>query len=177
MPVAGPARPTPVAGGPASRWIVHSPLRRARAWRAEVTLGGRVAVWTARRSGVTLMRLDQRIVHLAVHAGSRNPGGGGWTHGDHVGRAERGRLVAAFNGGFKLDYAAGGFLADGRVGKAPQPGLASIVTYRNGLTQIGAWKAGVPARRVPIASVRQNLRLLVDPGRPARTVPSCIHVC
>ena len=143
-------------------------------WNPVATVGGRPAVWIALRSGVTLLRFDQSLTHLALHAGSEEPGGGGWTHGDHIGASEAHRVIAAFNGGFKLNYGSVGFLADGRVAVPLTVGLGSIVTYRNGMTQIGAWHQGVPARGLAIASVLQNLHLLVDHGAASPTVGGCV---
>jgi hypothetical protein len=157
--------------------VVHRPIQLAATWRVAATVGGRVAAWTARRSGVTLMRFDQGVVHLALHAGGHDPGGSGWTYGDRIGVGERGRVVAAFNSGFKFAYGSVGFFADGRAAVPLQAGLASIVTYRDGMTQIGTWAAGVPARGMPIASVRQNLTLLVDHGIAANSVDTCIQAC
>ena len=82
-------------------------------------------------------------------------------------RAERRLLVAAFNGGFKFDTNSGGFESYGRVGAPLSDGLGSIVTYSDGTTDIGAWHDGVPAHGKRVASVRQNLHLLIDGGRPA----------
>jgi hypothetical protein len=161
------ASPTPV---------VAPPARVTGTWTQFATVHGLPAAWIARRSGVTLMRLDQSLVHLALHAGSAEPGGA-WAQGDHIGSHEIHRVLAAFNSGFKLNYKGVGFLAGGRVAVPLGAGLGSVVTYQNGSTQIGAWHAGVPARGVPIASVRQNLRLLVDHGVPARTVHYCIVSC
>jgi hypothetical protein len=160
----------------AARPIV-TPLNQATSsWRPVVRIAGRVAVWEAQRSGVTLLRFDQRLVRLALHAGLGEPEGT-WTYGDEIGPREIHRVVAAFNGGFKFETGVIGFMADGRVAVALRPGLASIVTYRNGMTQIGAWEGGVPARGRPIASVLQNLHLLVDRGVPAASVESCIQEC
>jgi len=47
------------------------------------------------------------------------------------------RILAAFNGGFKLSYGSVGFLADGRAAVALTVGLGSIVTYRNGESLVG----------------------------------------
>jgi hypothetical protein len=143
-------------------------------WNPVATVGGRPAAWIALRSGVTLLRFDQSLTHLALHAGSEEPGGRGWTHGDHIGASEAHRLIAAFNGGFKLNYGSVGFLADGRVAVPLTVGLGSIVTYRNGMTQIGAWHEGVPARGLAIASVLQNLHLLVDHGAASPAVGGCM---
>jgi hypothetical protein len=85
--------------------------------------------------------------------------------------------VAAFNGGFKLSYGSVGFVSGGRVAVPLTAGLASIVTYGNGTTAIGAWRRGVPARGLKIASVLQNLHLLVDHGVVASNVTNCVSAC
>ena len=146
-------------------------------WKAVASIGGQHAAWIAQRSGATLLRFDQRLVHLALHAGSWEPRGHGWKREDRIGPSEIHRVLAAFNGGFKLGYGSVGFMADGRVGVPLAVGLGSIVTYRNGTTEIGAWRKGVPARGLAVASVLQNLHLLVDRGAVAPTVSSCIVVC
>jgi hypothetical protein len=48
--------------------------------------------------------------------------------------------------------------------------VGSIVTYADGQTDIGSWHQAVPAPGRPVASVRQNLSLLIDNGRPAGSV-------
>jgi hypothetical protein len=129
---------------------------------------GRTAVWLAHsRDGVTLLSFDQRLVKLTLHSGTIDAGTAGWRFGPVIAGAERGRLAAAFNGGFKLDTGAGGFLSYGRVAAPLRDGLASIVTYADGHTEIGAWHQGLPAPGQTFVSVRQNLNLLVDHGAPA----------
>ena len=156
---------------------VVTPVNRARpSWQPVATIGGQNAAWQAQRSGVTLLRFDQQLVRLALHAGLGEPSGT-WRYGDRIGPSEIHRIVAAFNGGFKFNTGVIGFLANGRVGAALQPGLGSIVTYSNGVTDIGAWHSGVPARGQPVSSVLQNLHLLVDQGVPAATVTSCVQSC
>jgi hypothetical protein len=162
------ASPTPVVARPAT---VTS------AWTQIATVHGQPAAWIARRSGVTFMRFDQSLVHLALHAGSTEPGGSGWAHGDRISSHEIHRVLAAFNSGFKFNYKGVGFVSAGRVAVPLRAGYGSVVTYKNGNTQIGAWHAGVPASGVPIESVRQNLHLLVDHGRAAHTVHYCIVSC
>ncbi len=134
------------------------------------TVGGRPTMWITVRSGVTLVRIDQRRAHLALHAGSIDPGGGGWRYGDHVAGNEIHHLILGFNGGFKFSTGAGGFESFGRTAVPLSHGLGSIVTYADGRTQIGAWGLSVPARGRAIASVRQNLHLLIDHGQPASAV-------
>jgi hypothetical protein len=160
----------------ASLPIVSPVSRTGSSWQPVARIAGQVAVWEAQRSGVTLLRFDQQAVRLALHAGRGEPNGT-WMYGDRIGPSEIHRVVAAFNGGFKFNTGLIGFMADGRVAVPLQHGLGSIVTYRNGATEIGAWQNGVPARGQPISSVLQNLYLLVDHGVPAATVGGCIQSC
>jgi len=149
----------------------------ATSWTVAARVGGRPAAWLARRSGVTLMRVDQQFVHLSLHAGSNDGGTVGWTYGDRIAAQEVPRLVAAVNGGFKLTYTDVGFMSGGHVAVPLKAGLASIVTYADGTTNIGAWEAGVPSTRKTVFSVLQNQRLLVDRGVAAATVSSCVIQC
>ena len=131
---------------------------------------GQTAAWIARSgAGVALMSFNQRLVGLALHSGTVDAGSSGWRFGPSVGGHERARLIAAFNGGFKLDTGSGGFMAGRRVAVPLRAGLASIVTYADGYTDIGAWHRQLPAAGRPVASVRQNLTLLIDHGAAAGT--------
>ncbi len=129
----------------------------AAVWR------GRPAVWIARSaSGVALLRFDQRLLRLTLHSGTIDAGESGWREGPTIAGSERRHLVAAFNSGFRLDTGAGGFMSYGRTATPLQAGLGSIVTYTDGSTDIGAWHRGLPAAGKAVASVRQNLTLLID---------------
>jgi hypothetical protein len=167
------APPKPVSSTP----VVRSPVGAGREWRVVATVGTKPVAWVAERSGVTLLRFDQHLTHLALHAGSSEPGGSGWRFGASIGSGEIHHVVAAFNGGFKLTYGSVGFLSYGRVAARISSGLGSVVTYRDGSTQIGSWHEGVPSQGRPIASVRQNLHLIVDRGVPAASVESCVQSC
>jgi hypothetical protein len=124
-----------------------------------------------------LLRFDQAHVRLNLHAGSVDGGVTGWTYGDQISRREIHRVIAGFNGGFKLTYTNVGFVAGGHVAAPLQRGLASIVTYSSGITDIGAWGAGVPQAGASVYSVLQNQSLLVNDGVAAATVSSCIITC
>ena len=136
-----------------------------------VTWLGRPAAWISHPgAGVTLLSIDQRLLDLHLHSGTVDAGTDGWRFGPTVAGLERQRLVAAFNGGFRLSVGVGGFASYGHVAVPLRDGLGSIVTYADGTTNIGAWRAGVPARGRPVVSVRQNLPLLLDHGNLAPTV-------
>jgi hypothetical protein len=159
------------------RLRVTAPVHATASWTTVAQVRGQSAAWLAQRSGVTLMRFDQRLVHLTLHAGSSDGGTSGWTYGDRISPREIHLILAAFNGGFKLTYRDVGFTSGGHVAVALKAGLASIVTYTDGTTDIGAWRAGVPNTHKAILSVLQNQRLLVDRGVAAASVSSCILAC
>jgi hypothetical protein len=133
-----------------------------------VSWRGQTAVWIARAPpGIAALSFDQRLVELRLHSGTVDAGASGWRWGPAVVGSERRRLVAAFNGGFKLSTGAGGFMSYGRVGATLRYGLGSIVTYADGRTDVGAWRVEVPVPGSTVVSVRQNLTLLIDHGQPA----------
>jgi hypothetical protein len=132
---------------------------------------GQTAVWVARSpSGIALLSFDQRLIELRLHSGTIDAGSSGWHWGPAATGSERRRLIAAFNGGFKLATGAGGFLSYGRIGAPLRSQLGSVVTYSGGRTDVGAWQVEVPSPGTHVVSVRQNLPLLIDHGRPAATV-------
>ena len=157
--------------------MVSAPAHTTAGWATVAEVHGQPAAWLAQRSGVTLVRFDQRLVHLNLHAGSTDGGVSGWTYGDRITPREIHLVVAAFNGGFKLTYPSVGFMSAGHVAVALKPRLASIVTYTDGITDIGAWEAGVPRAHHAVFSVLQNQQLLVDHGAVAANAASCIIKC
>lgn len=167
-PATTPAPPKPPPPPPhpqllpaALRTGATSPVPAIR-WR------GATAAWIAHLpSGVALMVFDQHLTTLHLHSGTIDAGTLGWRYGPSVGGFERKRLVAAFNGAFRLNTGAGGFQAYGREAAPLAPGRASIVTYSDGTTNIGSWDEQVPAPGKRVVSVRQNLTLLINHGAPA----------
>jgi len=109
-------------------------------------------------------------VRFVLHNGSQDPGWAasvkGVRYGPAVGSAERRHLLAAFNGGFRLAAGAGGYEQEGHVVSPLLSGYASLIIDRSGRARIGLWGYGAPARDKAVYSVRQNLRLLVEHGRP-----------
>jgi hypothetical protein len=116
---------------------------------------------------VTLATFTGPVTYV-LHDGSEDPGlaAGRVRAGPAVRRAERGRLLATFNGGFKLSAGAGGYMQEGHVAAALRRGLTSLVIDRSGRARIGIWGHGMPAPGEAIYSVRQNLPPLVLNGKP-----------
>ena len=168
-------RPDPAPPRPSRPRLLAAALGSSpTAFVPAVSWRGHTAVWIGRSpSGVALLSFDQRLVELRLYSGTVDAGGSGWRFGPAVLGRELARLVAAFNGGFKFSTRAGGFESYGRLGAPLGNGLGSIVTYTNGRTDIGAWNADVPAAGTPMASVRQNLTLVINNGTAAASI-DCI---
>jgi len=74
------------------------------------------------------------------------------------------RIVAAFNGGFRLRDGVGGYWYDGHQQAALRPGYASLVINRDGSMVVGQW--GTDVSMLPaVLVVRQNMLPLIAGGR------------
>jgi hypothetical protein len=121
------------------------------------------AVHTSVVDGIAWM--DTKLLAATLYSGSYIPGGGPWKHTAPVPPAAARTLVAAFNAGFRMDEANGGYYTDGRTVMPLRAGAASFVIYQDGSVAIGAW--GTDVKMTPqVVAVRQNLALLVSGGRP-----------
>jgi hypothetical protein len=109
-------------------------------------------------------------VTYVLHDGSEDPGlaAGRVKAGPAVRGAERTRLLAAFNGGFKLSAGVGGYEQERHLASRLRRGLTSLVIDRSGRARIGIWGHGVPAPGEAVYSVRQNLPPLVLHGKPTK---------
>lgn len=107
-------------------------------------------------------------VRYELHNGSQDPGHlvGPVSAGPAITGPSRRRLLAAFNGGFKMTSLAGGYVQEGQVAMPIRDGLASLVIDRSGQARIGVWGRDVPADGEAVYSVRQNLWPLVTGGKP-----------
>jgi len=116
-----------------------------------------------------VLRMDPALIRGELHPGTRDPGGD-WTASTSLSGAARKNLAAAFNGGFRLnDPSHNGYYSEGRTVAPLVDGKASLVLYVDGHADVGAWDHGVQMNPL-VASVRQNLQLLVDGGQ---VVPGC----
>ena len=109
--------------------------------------------------------MDTRLLSARLYSGSISPGGGPYPYTAPVQPAQAVSLVAAFNGGFKMATAGGGYYTTGRTIVPLVTGAASLVIYADGSVTIGTW--GTTVTMTPdVVSVRQNLVPLVAAGRP-----------
>jgi hypothetical protein len=122
------------------------------------------AVNTSLVTGVAWM--DTKLLATTLYEGSSIPGTGQtWTNMAPISGAALGTLDAAFNSGFRMQDAQGGYYADGVTAIPLVAGRASLVIAADGTPTIGAW--GVDVGMSPsVVAVRQNLDLIVDNGQP-----------
>ncbi len=115
--------------------------------------------------------MDTKLLKATLYSGSQIPGGGPYTHSAPVSATDATTLVAAFNAGFLMSDANGGYYTDGKTIIPLRTGAASFVVYKNGSSTVGQW--GRDDTMGPdVVSVRQNLDLLVDGGQVVPAVNS-----
>jgi hypothetical protein len=121
------------------------------------------AVHTSYVVGVAWM--DTKLLQATLYSGSLIPGGGPYRHTAPIEPTAANSLVAAFNAGFLMSGAQGGYYTDGKTIAALRTGAASFVVYNDGTATVGQWGRDV-SMAPDVVSVRQNLDLLVDHGQP-----------
>ncbi len=115
--------------------------------------------------------MDTRLLSARLYSGSMSPGGGPYRYTAPIEPAQAASVVAAFNGGFVMKVAGGGYYTEGRVVDPLRPGVASLVIYSGGRVDVGVW--GKDLKMTPqVVSVRQNLSPLVVAGRPTSAAAS-----
>ena len=121
------------------------------------------AVNTSLVTGVAWM--DTKLLSAQLYAGTTIPGTGSFSAMAPISGAALTTLDAAFNSGFRMQDANGGFYLDGVVGAPLRSGAASLVIDNAGNVAIGSWGSEVAMKPSTVA-VRQNLDLIVDNGVP-----------
>ena len=121
------------------------------------------AIHTSYVVGVAWM--DTKLLKATLYSGSQIPGGGPYLHTAPIQPTAATNLVAAFNAGFLMSAANGGYYTDGKTVLPLRSGAASFVVYSNGSSTVGEWGRDV-SMAPNVVSVRQNLDLVVDNGQP-----------
>jgi hypothetical protein len=163
----GPPAPAPIpdlAGG--------TRLPGEGQWQTVAAVGGQPAVrvalvrpdnlHTSYLAGV--MWMDPTLVRGQLRPGYNDPGGT-WQAATSLTQAEQSTVVTAFNAGFRLpnDASHGGYYSEGRTVVPLVDGAASLVLRNDGTATVGSWNQEVSMTST-VASVRQNLVMLVDNG-------------
>lgn len=166
-----PPRPVPLVVSPAlpgeGQWfptgpvVDGAPAMYVAQFRADNLYTSQItsAVW-----------IDPTRLRLSLVPGAQEPGGT-WPQPANISASALPTTFAAFNGGFRMKDAHGGFYLDGRTAVPLQPGAASVVIYRDGHVNIGSWGSEV-SMTPDVEAVLQNLVPLVDNGQ---TAPSATY--
>jgi len=164
-PLPGPAALLPFPGTTAFRGLgIWQPAGRL--------VGGEAAVYTTllvppgdtKRAGIAWM--DTSLLSARLYSGSLSPGGGPYKYTAPVASAAASSLVSAFNGGFQMKDAHGGYYTEGRMVRPLVRGAASLVIYADGAVTVGSWGSDV-TMTPSVVAVRQNLFPLVVNGQPS----------
>ncbi len=111
--------------------------------------------------------MDPTLLRARLYSGSFIPGGGPYNYSAPITAASSKTLVAAFNAGFRMQDANGGYYTQGTMVKPLRPGAASVVIFKDGTMTVGAWGSNdLTFSNHQIQSVRQNLDLIVNNGQP-----------
>jgi phosphodiester glycosidase len=109
--------------------------------------------------------MDPKLLRATLYSGYSVPGYGPWHYTAPVSPADATSLVVAFNSGFRMSDALGGYYSEGRQVIPLRQGAATAVIYADGTMNVGAW--GTDVSMTPdVVAARQNLHLLVNNGRP-----------
>jgi hypothetical protein len=124
-----------------------------------------------------LVRIDLAQVQLQLVPGTAEPvaakGAPAFARPGKIPTTDQvaGKLLAAFNGGFRTIHGAYGMMVNGVTILPPQDGMATLAFYRDGSVRIGAWGRDM-SLSPDILAYRQNCPLLLDAGELSPSVVS-----
>jgi hypothetical protein len=110
--------------------------------------------------------MDTRLLTGRLYSGSKSPGGGPYHYTAPIEPAQAAALVAAFNGGFQMTAAGGGYYTEGRVVVPLRAGAASLVIYANGNVTVGDWGSGLSMTSKVVEVEASEQLLTVAPTAP-----------
>jgi hypothetical protein len=129
-----------------------------------------LATTTVAGGSVSLLWINPQLLKFRYVPGYRWPENGPASSADNNPNSWVPKMVAAFNGGFKLSDNVGGYYYRGQMISPLRNNYAAFVVYRNGTMTVGVWGRDLHMNR-QVLVVRQNLPPLVLRGH-ARTKAS-----
>jgi hypothetical protein len=110
----------------------------------------------------TVVSIDTSAARFVLHNGTELPGGS-WAAGSRLDLSPTAGAIAAFNGGFRFEHIAGGYMTEGTVVRPLVDGEVAIAINSAGQMRLGVWGRDLTAAGDWV-SVRQSLRPIVDGG-------------
>ena len=116
---------------------------------------------------VHMLTFDMKQVSMRLYIGSAEPGA---NHASSkVEPEKKPNLLAVTNASWKAKHSGGGgSVFRGKVITKPVPGLASIVTYKDGRVDVREWNDSIPIAEV--LDLRQLKHLIVKDGRVVESI-------
>lgn len=141
-------------------------------WKPLVTINGETVMWKtsvrplAEFASVvaTAALIDQTKVHAALFNGPDVPGKGDWTNWSSVTKKAVPSLIAAFNGGFRLQHIKGGYFTEGKVVRKLRNDEATLGVKKDGTLAVGIYGRDIK-NDGSWTSLRQNLPPVVTNGK------------
>jgi hypothetical protein len=179
LPAVGLGRERPARHAHAKPWpprikpVFAQPLTGEGVWKPTgPPLGGKPPVLvTTFRTEVAYPQIvayvawfDHMRTALAYYPGRYEPPSATLRGPMEVPWSQRWRLLATFNSGFIYRDGLNGDALNGHVNEPLKQGLATLVAYKNGRTNIVGWNGG-SAPGAAIAWARQSLPLIINHGR------------
>jgi hypothetical protein len=170
---ARPRKPAARAGPQRITTVFAHPLPGEGVWRGTgpIVAGRPPVLVTTFRTEIDYPRIvayvawfDHTRTSLAWYPGRYEPPNAPLRGPIQVPYGQRWRLLATFNGGFIHIDGNNGSSINGLAYEPLQPGLATLIAYRNGRVDIQAWHGG-PTAGPSIAFARQSLPLIIDHGK------------
>jgi len=161
-------RPPPVAP------LIHPALPGEGVWRATrpgLEAAPPVLLTTLRnqpeypRVVAGLAWIDTERTTLTLNPGRQEPAVSLPRGSMELPQANRDKLLASFNSGFKLSDSHGGVVLNGHTYATMHNGQGTLVGYTNGRVDVADWSYG-PIAPSSVAFARQNLPLIVSEGKP-----------
>ncbi|MEI7548784.1 MAG: phosphodiester glycosidase family protein, partial [Actinomycetota bacterium] len=165
--------PLPQMPAPLATYFAQ-PLANEGQWSVAAKAAGFDAMWTTTFRPLpnnpgriaTVVVIDQTHLRVGMFNGSDQPGDKGWARGSKVPRELYSSLVAVMNGGFRFEHMDGGYMTEGKVVKELKYGRATLAVDRAGHLHVGELGRDL-YNDGSWLTLRQNLTLIVDDGRPA----------
>lgn len=163
--------PTTLPPEPLSTPVLPT-LKNEGQWKPLVTINGQTVMWKTSVRPLadfasvvaTAALIDPTQVDAGLFNGPDVPGKGEWKNWSRVTPAAVPSLIAAFNGGFRLQHIKGGYFTEGKVVRKLKTDEATLGIKKDGTLAIGVYGRDI-SNDGTWKTLRQNLPPVVMDGK------------
>ncbi len=156
-----------VSADPPIGWQAYGPMVNGQPAMAQATL-----MLDSQQPGIgtTLVRMDLSKLQLHIEPGFLEPSHSATVQNalpnlGLIPPADRTRLIAAFNGGFKSADGKYGMVINNVMLLPPWPWIATVAIYKDGQVQLGTWGKDLFPGDPNIIALRQNCPPILESGQ------------